>query len=198
MTTQSLQKPALIPVQVPWRISTSDASLSVQLSEDRTAFPTLVDFVGLFAHKKVDSRSSAKADGQVAHAFPSFEETRPPAKSPYHLVRVVFDGGFWAQLSPSVSETHTVRDGDYDWSAVPTGMLPGEKVHENLERTRKLWLSTGICPDPGMYEVRDSPRLERQRLASQPKWKHYLLLGSDAYLEVLAQGWEWKLGQPLQ
>jgi hypothetical protein len=194
MSAQAPGKPVLIPVKAPWRISTTwGASLSVESCEDRAERPTFVEFVGAFARHEAKSRSGSKPSVSIE---PFLEISAPPT-APYHLVRVIFEHGCWTQLSPSVSETETVREEDYDWSALPTVMLPGETLHENLARTRKLWLASGTCPNPGMYEVQFSPWLASLGLASQPKWKHYLLLGSDGYVEIIAQGWEWKLGQPV-
>ena len=180
---------------MPWRITSSDASLVVYLSEDRIALPTRVDFVGQFAGNFAKSKSG-RADAPVPISIPSFEETPPPATAPFHLVRIVFGRGHWVKLFPSVSETHVVPHEDYDWSAFPA-MRPGEVLHEALARRRKQWLKTGISPNPGMYEVKDSPWLASTGLAAQAQWKHYLLTGCDGGVEVLAQGWEWRLGPPV-
>lgn len=89
-----------------------------------------------------------------------------------------------------------VREQDYDWSAVASTRLPGETVEQNVLRTRELWLSTGVCPDPSMYKVSHSPWLMKEKLGHGAGWRDYLLLGHDEYVEVIAKGWDWQPGQP--
>ena len=48
-----------------------------------------------------------------------------------------------------------------------------------------------------MYEVGGSSPPQGEEADSPARTKHYLLLGTEAQLEVWARGWEWKLGQPL-
>src|SRR6266481_5486859 len=118
MSKPSPQRPALMPVTVPWRIGRS-SHLRIKLLEGFIASPVLADFVGFFRH--VDVNASPSADAGAA-PLASFQEAASVATMQCHLVRVVFARGYWARFSSSVSEARAVRDEDYDWSAVPTAM----------------------------------------------------------------------------
>jgi hypothetical protein len=47
-----------------------------------------------------------------------------------------------------------------------------------------------------MYDVLHSPWLKEENLRPTDGWHHYLMLGHDEYVEVIAKGWDWQPGQP--
>ena len=53
------------------------------------------------------------------------------------------------------------------------------------------WNKTGLCPNPGFYEVVDSELKKTFGFAS-PKVKHWVLRGHDSSIDVLAYSFEWK------
>jgi hypothetical protein len=92
---------------------------------------------------------------------------------------------------PGFADSEVVREADYDWSAV-SRPSPGSDLVEYLRLQREKWLETGICPDPGVYEVRSSNWLREIREETGYEWldyHHYLILGHDVYVEVIAKGW---------
>ena len=133
----------------------------------------------------------------VVKAPPSFSENTESAKSIYHQIRVIFDRGYWFRFSPGFSESQVIETAAYDWSEVSARLLPGERSHENIERVVSAWRETGVCPNPRMYEVVFSSWLSQLGLDEGKKWKHFLIAGSDGYIEIVAQGWKWLLGQPI-
>jgi len=119
---------------------------------------------------------------------------------PYRAVRVHFKPGLWARISPSFSDSEVVKESIYDWTAVSGRYLPGESVKDWLQRFRETWLQTGICPDPGMYEVESSPWLQEVSAENgrRPGLKHFLITGHDAFIEVLAEEWSWTTERVLE
>jgi len=95
-----------------------------------------------------------------------------------------------------VSDSEVIAEDDHDWIDIASSLMPDESIEENIGRTRDLWLSTGICPDPGLYEVRNSDLLSEFPQQSN-ELRHYMLLGHDEYIEVLAKGWSWEADQPV-
>jgi hypothetical protein len=197
MNEESPKKPMLIPVRAPWQISASAAYLRAQFSEAPNEIPVQVDFVGFFRGNEAKGDGSSGTALNVIKVPPVFEETKEGTNGVFQLVRVVFGKAHWLRLSPGVSESQVLDEAAYDWSAVPSSLGAGETVYENVQRVRALWLETGVCPDPRMYEVKFSPWLAELRLSQAEGWSHYLLAGSEGYLEVIAQGWEWRQGQAL-
>lgn len=84
-----------------------------------------------------------------------------------------------------------------------------KRFFNEYQAQENQWLSTGICPDPGVYFSTDSDWLdevrglwaERQRARLDPDDAvHYILDGRDGYVEVVATRLSWKLweqGEPL-
>jgi hypothetical protein len=106
-------------------------------------------------------------------------------------VRLIFRSGLWVRWSPAHSDSEAVRKADYDWSGVPE-LRPGPDFYETYVQERKKWTETGLCPDPHVYVVQESPwaREISQNVAGSERYRHYLVLGHDAYAEVLAEDWK--------
>ena len=174
-------------------ISPSVPYLSLQ--QDERGTPLSATFIAFF---KLDSlRIDSLPSPTVQIVLPPEQFIPNPLDqiAPYRMVRVTFTGGRIGRLCPSFSDLEVVREQDYDWSALPTRLLPDETTTQNLARRQALWLSTGLSPDPRMYEVRQSLWFDELGLSSRGL-KHYLLLGHDEYVEVVAEDWKWEPGQP--
>ena len=127
---------------------------------------------------------------------PDFVPGSMAQKVPYRMVRIVLAGGLAVRTRHAFSEHQTVPKKEYDWSAVPGALLPGEDTMAYMERVTDYQLRTGLSPDPDMYEVIGSTWAAEFREA-HPHLKHYLIRGDETYLEILAQGWSWEPGQPV-
>jgi hypothetical protein len=187
------EKELLVPVQVPWMISPSVPYLCFGAQE--TGRPLTATFIGFF---KCEAAGRPPAPGirKVGDPGP-FIPSEHAKGAEYRLVQVEFEQAFASRRSPSFSDTQVVEEGAYDWSLVPNMPLPGEAIKDFLVRVEKIWLSTGQTPDPGMYEVRRSRQLQSAGLP-EGEWHHYLMLGHDEYLEVVARSWSWRPGQPVE
>lgn len=188
----SLPQQKLLPVTVPWQISPSVPYL--QLQEGADGKPSSATFIG---HFKEGNDQLAEVGSPLpkrigAPSAFSPEGARTPGR--FQMVRVNFLGAQASRVCNAVSDVEVISESDFDWSAVPSGLLPGEKVSDNVKRISDQWHSTGICPDPGMYEVKDSTWL-RELGMDQKSSRHFILAGHDDYLEVVADDWQWELGQ---
>lgn len=153
--------PRLEPLPLAYMVSPSVPFLELSSSEDPGASPTTVSF---FATHR---------DGSTSR------------------MRFVFRSGVLARLSPAYSDREVVKESDYDWSSVPR-LDPGPSYHDSVRRLQELEKSTGLCPDPNVYDVVGSPLLVNHdhRVGREQQYlHHYLVLGHDAYVDVLATGW---------
>jgi hypothetical protein len=195
MDTVPNQRPRLIPVQVPWQISASAAYLRAEFAETQSHQPIRADFVGFFRCNETGSAGHFGTSVEISKPPPPFQEAGDGSRGKYQQVQVLFDRGLWLRCSPGLSESEVIATAAYDWSDIPAALRPGETASDNVTRVRASWLSTGIAPDPRMYEVVPSSWIEQLGLQKSGRWHHYLLTGSEGYIEVIAQGWKWIPGQ---
>jgi hypothetical protein len=163
--------PRLEPLPLSWMVSPSVPFLKVSAAEsDEAQTPTTVELFATYS------------DGHVSR------------------VRLVFRFGTWVRWSPAHADLEPVPKGDYDWSGVPEPS-PGPGFYESFLQERRRWAETGICPNPYIYEVHESLWLRKvnARETIRDRLRHYLILGHDAYVEVLAEGWhEEELTPPVE
>lgn len=187
-------KKRLVPVSVPWQISPSVPNLKLMQSADGR--PLSATFIGHFKCDEITGQTVSSDAIQVISEDPDFEPTQLSVRMPFRMVRVSFAGAHFGRICQSASDSEVIPEEDYDWSDVASSLKPDETIEQDFERIRDLWLTTGICPDPGMYEVRNSPLLTEIAVQAN-ELRHYLMLGHDEYVEVLAKGWGWEAGQPI-
>ncbi len=197
MPSTRVQKPILMPIQVPWMVSPSTPFLRLVATECSSQGETHVDFVAYYHCEDVSVSSSS---GVLVVQPPStFQLANSSQKGPYRLLRFVFKSGIWSRMCPSHSDKEVIDESLFDWSQVTGSWTPGEDILKHLQQTRDSWQQSGICPDPSIYEVELSPWLDETGAAQDRyrKWRHYLILGHDSYIEVIAEGYEILEGQLL-
>ena len=68
-------------------------------------------------------------------------------------------------------------------------------MDDDVERayadSRARWVSTGRCPDPGVYQVESSAWLVEAG-AARFGCRHYVVVGHDMWIEVLCLGLSWR------
>jgi hypothetical protein len=193
----SSSKPRMLPARVPWMVTRSAPFLRVD--SERLPHQLCVEFVAHFETNGIAPEGAAKPEYRIASQPPLFELGDLGEAAPYRLVRVYFSEPLAHRLLPSASDREVVPEEDFDWSAVTSRLRPGEGIKENLERRRRQWVTTGICPNPCFYEVGNSP-WPSQVAQKNPVFElhHYIVLGQDDYVEVIAADWRWEPGQPVE
>lgn len=189
-------KPRLIPVKVPWQVSASVSCLRVYASEGAGSQCRSVDFIAHFGLARSDSEQRTVRGVRIVEAPGDFVPTDGGIGA-YRLVRVLFKEGLWVKVCPSHSDTEIIREDFYDWSALDWRVEDSPEGSAFLNRFWDRWRNTLVCPDPRMYQVEESTWLQELGLDSGSGWKHYMILGHDAYVEVIARDWQWEMGQSL-
>ncbi len=193
MTENMQMKPRLIPVETPWSVAGSASFLQLHLSSNDK--PEWISFVGYF---RLDHRET-EAEGYlvVAEQPPEFVRTELVEGVPYRLVRVNFINGHNYRILPAISDREVFPENDYDWSAVPGDLQPGEDTVSYMARTTECLLRNGNSPNPSMYEIDGSTWLEELGI-KDCQYHHYLIAGDDKYVEVIAESWSWEAGQAVR
>jgi hypothetical protein len=152
----------ITPVHLNWMISPSVSGIVARVTENESA---IID---------VDAAVLPAKDPLTA----ALENVR---------MRVVFESGQWLRSSPSFGDTEVFPPNTFE--------IVGQmafRPDSYLGDFRKLWVTNGRCPDPGIYLAESSNWLEitgAQRFGC----KHFVLCGHDMWLEVLALACTWSL-----
>lgn len=190
-----MHKPRLLPFQVPW--SVDPAVPMLELFSTPSGKPLAVIFTAYFMleDKPIKQPLTDSIDGlTIISNRPAFEPKRDESLTPYRLVRINFKNGCYGRTLGAYADDQEIPEDDYDWSALPCNPLPGEDILGNVKRRGVYWSQTGKSPDPSAYEIEHSPWLTE--LGDEAKGlHHYIFLGHEIYVEVLAEGWSWEAGQ---
>ena len=179
-------KPKLLPTLVPWVISPSAPYLTPRLGTESS--PASATFIAYF-------RNSDRGGKRVLQYVPEPAAFRPGNEEdlgPYRLVRVTFQNAVKMDQYPAFSDNEVIQETQFDWSEIPGARLPGEAIEKTVARRAEWWLKTNTSPDARIYEVEDSGT---SKVSGRDGLKRYILCGHDNYLEVLADGWTWEVGQ---
>ena len=181
-----MKRPRLVPLVVPWEVSPSTPFLRLHVEE--CGDPIRVSLVAHFA--LYDGPNDVHDGRSVEIVIPPDEslEEQGEKVGPYQLVVVSFKSGVAAKWLPAYSDDDAINEKAYDQTAFSCPYREGDDPHEWMQRFQEHWMSTGFCPDPGLYEVQESQWREEVGAAG----KHYLIRGHDAYLEILADDWSWE------
>ena len=109
----------------------------------------------------------------------------------YQRVKVKFDTFYSIKMSPSYSSLCVINDKNYDWGSVMFFDLISQDLEIWSEKFYTYWKEANVCPDPRMYEVENSKWLENEARAVRLGCKHFIILGHDSYIEILAKNWDW-------
>lgn len=187
MTSES-EKAKLVGLTVPWSIAVDGAYLELHI--DSGGFPTHITFVGCFPLHPVGDN----AEVSVAIEPGPFRLARDDERASYHLVRVRFSGAVGSGWHDYYDEGEPLNFKNYDLSDFAGKFQEGQDLREYVERLRGLHRTTGISQDPGAYELLNSRTL-KDNAPGRPDLHHYLYVGSGRILSIVAEGYEWELGQ---
>lgn len=184
------KKSKLISISMPWSIAVDETFLKMQL--DDNGFPQSVTFVGCF-------RNHDDEGGLIYAEDPGeFRKARDDERTFYQLVRVNFWGARGSGWHERFDQAQSIDLRRYDLSEYKFPM-PDPKKGESLDTAMDKYLDefrkSGLIPDSRMYKIGGSKTL--QELApNNTDLNHYLFLGSERNLSIIAEGWDWELGQP--
>ena len=184
--------PKLIPVLVPWYISPAVPVLSITIIEMNSitvsfqaGFGPINPYTG-----GINEEVRLEKNEFASLGYRNALEVR---------VELTFLFTTDVRINPCISEGRIIDYDLYDTS----GLLPALSSDFNRD-TRdefQMWKATGYCPTPRMYSIEPSAWLEslteqgyQYHLGERPA-KHYMILGEDMWIEILAKEWSWKLAQ---
>jgi hypothetical protein len=187
----ALPKPRLIPFAVPWSVSPSTPFLVLHITE-QASDPSYAQFV---ANDKLAAagQSSSRTSGKKVEIWQPSDWSGPDisdSRSEYRLVRIEFKGVRYASMRAAYSDREVVDRSAFDWSGI-SPYYDGGDVGTFLAAFDQKWRDSGICPDPRIYEV------EQLGPVGLKTHQQYLILGHDAYIEVVARSASIVLGKPL-
>ena len=133
-----------------------------------------------------DEMLGAIKNREQDEAQPEIDETD---SAPFRDINVIFNQGLWAKMSPSYSGESVIDRSRYDWTELGRWSIVEADMEEQIRSFQSEWLRTGVCPDPYVYEVRESQWATEIGAAN---FTHYLVLGHDVTIDVLAKGFTWK------
>ena len=123
-----------------------------------------------------------------------FEPLEEDDYNPYHLVKIACVDGLCSRTTPSFADGEVIPEAEYDWSEVPGALQPDEDALSNHRRTTQFWIDHRTSPDPGAYMVEPSPWIAELG-PEAAGLQHYLILGQDHYVEVIARSATQHVGQ---
>lgn len=151
----------LEPLQVPWMVA-----------------PTLSRI-----------RMNSQEGGALEIRFVGFLRCEPAEDARYQTIAISFVDAHWLRRSPQHSDRAVIDEAAFDWSLVAGVLSGGESIAEWRARCASEWLRSGIAPNPCAYIVRNSDWNATE--AVRYGLKHYLIVGDESSVEVLASGLRW-------
>lgn len=162
-------KPTLIAVQVPWMVDAATPFFRLHISEDPHEEPSYVEFVGFFGQHAEKGRA-------------------------YHVIRVIFERGVWVYMRSNDHDAKPPYIARFDDRRLPTAHWPKFTYpKDEVEYFAAQWKERGLCPDPMMYEVQNSPW--RTEIEFEPeRYKHVYIEGHDYCVQALCTAWHYEEG----
>jgi hypothetical protein len=185
-------KPQLIPVAAPWKVESAISALRLVVQECENPIEVEFNATGRFNIPGLGGLNDPPA---VAG-----DELQPAAENDTDLfsgfsdgrVRVTFESTVLGRLCRGYADGDPLNEDAYDWSQVPFSPSLDTNVHEWRKAFYGAWRKSGLCPDPLMHEVHGSAWLQ-EVVPNRSQYRHFLIEGHEAYVEVIAERWRWEL-----
>ncbi|MEK3788372.1 hypothetical protein [Paenibacillus sp. FSL K6-1230] len=166
-----MRRMAVTPVQVPWMISPSYDFATYRGDDQQEVAIQMMCGYSSKHFEKTLSELSLQYDGDIPDEGYN--------KAGNALVEITFAPVLLFSVYSKLREWER-----YDYSYFE----PYTRGERSLQEE---WNFTGMCPNPGFYEVIDSP-LGAVYGFSSPKIRHWVLSAHDSYIDVLAHSFEWQ------
>lgn len=177
------------PIKVPWMISPSTSRLRLSASESVSDGTAEVVFLAHFGLEDIGPAASGHAQTQIVSNYSCPPKNAGRRDGAYRLVKVVFGCAVAVRMLPSFSDSDVVDPERFGFDHVPFSFGTGQSIESWLRDFRASWIRTNQCPDPRMYEVENSSWLD-EIVGTRPGFGHFLVLGHDAFIEVIAKNWQ--------
>lgn len=181
--------PKLVAMKIPWSIAPSTPCLRLIANENGEVKIILVAFFK--ANEKYANTQIVGHDKILVREKPDINNQIDYEKSLYQQIEITCTKSFWSKMSPAYSEGQVIEESKFDWSGVEGRIRDGVDPAKWLKEFQEKWVTTGICPDPGFYEVINSGWLQETD-AIKYGLKHFLIVGEDSYIEIICDEWSWR------
>ncbi len=160
----------LKPVEVPWRIAVSTPCLELLYKESDV---------------ENDVRLSAMVQILVDTNIGEFINS---------FVEIVFHRCEYFILKPGYTE-RSVFDPSLYYVTIGDD-LDSQFITPDLYRKVMIekWINTGLCPDPGMYEVVGSREIQNLGFPFE-EHRHYIMKGLESFIGIIAKDWTWQYSE---
>ncbi len=157
----------LVPIAVPWQIALATPYLRLEINDYGSR---TLSFIASFL---LDA--TAKEERLVTVTFKKLKRVR--------VNYITLEGG-------------GMDENLYDWTDVPLRFTEEMNLSVREKQYNAMWLNSGVCPDPRMYQVIQSQLLEPNEI-EQHQVQHYLAVGEEFTLDIVAGDWKWSAGEPI-
>lgn len=166
-----MTKLKVVPVLIPWMISPSfDFFSFVGDDEGNVSVKVICNF-----NQKIRNEKILMLRQQYGENIPDEEYNKAGSS----MIRINFYPRYLFNIYSKVNGYER-----YDFSIFDKYYFGGASIDDE-------WNNTGICPNPGFYEVVE-PKLKEMFGFTSPKVKHWLLCGHDSFIDILACSFEWE------
>lgn len=163
-----LAKPYLVPIAVPWKIDTVPAFIPFCV-KDANDVPEIVLRFRVYIDRDVSGI------GESEDVYRGVEVTLPRCE--------------YVKMYSDKNRRETEILNSFDWSRVPDFRDGYGSLIGSHQRWREAWKSSGICPDPSVYEVNESG-LPIDALGEG--MKHFVFRADEYVVEIVADRLDWR------
>lgn len=164
----------LLAVKTPWQLESSTPFLEMNLYENGEAIISANVNFGL--NKKnpdLHKYPLDKIQNMGLFTGENFEEFK------YQRINIRFEHFYSVIMNPPQTGIGVIDESKYDWSKIKFHNLFYDDIYKWQEKKLEYWTKTGYCPDPNMYEIKNSIWLENPMVV-RLSYKHFLILGHDS------------------
>lgn len=110
----------------------------------------------------------------------------------FQRIQITFSSFYAFRVLPPQTDQDVIDESKYSWEMIKFDDLIKKDWERWKTEFRSAWQQTNVCPDCRMYEVLNSKWLRDTGVDKRFGCKHFLILGHDLYVEVLAETWKWE------
>ncbi|MBI1191035.1 MAG: hypothetical protein GC200_10190 [Tepidisphaera sp.] len=182
----------LVAIQVPWMVDLSTPFVSLIVTEAADDGDNYVRFLAMPMAGMLDGpeRGFEWQDVRVVESSDKAPTGGGRASyDPCSWVRIQLIGHVASRMLPAFSDSKVLDPSRFTLAAV-NNLGYAQDPSGYAKRFRDAWIATGICPDPGVYEVRGSAWLAECGI--EEGYAHLVVRGHDVFVEAIASRWSWR------